>query len=131
MYDVMKQDLERFFGLKGRIERRLVECLVLERTGREDKMQSSKNDLYKVKLNPFETNLSLINAPIVNLRKQLELVYWKRYNILDETGYTNNVSIELDVDLTNLKELNECLTKYGLKLTKKEREIDMLVIRKA
>jgi hypothetical protein len=131
MYDVMKQDLERFFGLKGIIEKRRVTCLVLERMGKKDKIRSSGKDVYYVKLDPFETKLTIINAPIDKLKKGLEQVYWKRYNILDETGYTNNVNIELNVDLTNLKLLNKSLLKYGLRLTKKERVIDMLVIIKA
>jgi thiol-disulfide isomerase/thioredoxin len=130
LYEVMKQDLERFFGLKGSIEKRKVSCLVLERTGAKDKIRPDKDENYYVNLNAFESNLTIRNAPMTNLKKQLENVYWKRFNILDETNYKGNITLELNVDLANLELLKKALLKYGLKLSEQEREIDMLVIKK-
>jgi hypothetical protein len=51
------------------------------------------------------------------------------YPLIDETGYAEEVDLELVANLSDVESLNKGLEKYDLKIIGAEREIDMLVIR--
>jgi thiol-disulfide isomerase/thioredoxin len=130
-YDVMKQDLERFFGLRGSIEKRKVKCLVLKRTTTEDLIKSKSKD-FVLELHPLHTSLRAGNYAWEQVFRQLQFVYWSSpFPFLDETNYKGNVDIGLNGDLSQVPVLRRELNKYGLDLVEEERELDMLVIRKA
>lgn len=129
-YEVMKQDLERFFGLRGTIEKRKVKCLVLKRTTSEDLIKTKSKD-FASELHPLHTHLIAKRCPWKQVFRQLEVVYQhSHFPFLDETNYKGDVDIELNGNLNQIPVLREALNIYGLDLVEEERQLDMLVIKK-
>lgn len=132
----MIQDLNEFFGgllgIEGCIEKRKVTCLALVRTTSSNLIKS-KGGEPKLNIDPYGNKqyLSVINMPLRMLMHEV-VVFGMPLNpipIIDDTGYTENVDIELNCDLTTLETLNTGFEKYGLRLEYAMREIDMIVIR--
>jgi thiol-disulfide isomerase/thioredoxin len=121
----MKDDIDRFFGLKSAKDRREVDCLVLKRTDSVDRLLSKskvpsnhivnkKLEIRKRDLGTFLDFLTVADAPIM----------------LEETGYRKEV--DLDVNLPeqfNIGFLNEQLIKYGLKFEKAKRILPVIVVK--
>jgi thiol-disulfide isomerase/thioredoxin len=130
LFKFMQEDLERFFSIKGSIERRKVKCLVLSRKTSPDKIRSSKKEIVS-RLSPDEKQIVIKNLPLRNLVRLLENIYWRGpYPIVDETGYKGAIDIELNGDLKNPGVLQEEFKRYGFELTIQDRLLEMLVLRK-
>ena len=138
----MVQDLDRFFGLKGNVELKETECIILKRTGNQDLLRtkggSPEFGLGKSTLNrTIEDSIRYIrNKPFemlaIRLQQWFEIL--KKIPFLDETGYSGNIDIAIEgqvIEKFELNELKAALEKYGLTLVKEKRFIKTLVIRKA
>ncbi len=135
-FPIMKQDLERYFGLTSAIEKRKIKALSLERTEGPDRLATKGG---KMKLNFYTdkpdgmavaTNISFrilfqfLNAACLNTQKKMLLI--------DDTGYQGNIDIEIKEDLldfSDLAALNKKLEEYGLRVKEKLVEMDVLVIK--
>jgi len=123
---IMKDDLDRFFNLETRIEKRKVQCYILVLT--------DKNLIPFARQTLTETNLGddnqvsyfLHNGPISILVNTLNLQL--SLPILDETGITQNISIDLPENYSNPDILKKVLAKYGLGLKQAAREVEMFVV---
>lgn len=124
---MMKKDLERYFGLNAHIEKRLMKCLVL--TSYDTTLISSK-DLVNYpgggEFNQFI--IKLRNIPFFRVIKQISYNYLTQFPFLDETGIKGNVDMDIAADLTNWRAFSESLKKYKLELSLQERTVDVLVI---
>ena len=49
--------------------------------------------------------------------------------LLDETGYTGKVDLDINADLSDVNAVNNELEKYGLQMKEAQRNINMMVIR--
>jgi thiol-disulfide isomerase/thioredoxin len=130
LYKIMQQELELLFGVKARIEKRKVKCLLLVRTGTpafacKDCPKQSDYDEYDHLLTfrgyPMQ---SLATALSVYLAAALETP------LLDATGYRGTIDVQLRVDKGDVKSVNEQLQHYGLALKEKYHRLDMVVISK-
>lgn len=123
----MQQDILRFFDYDIRIEKRKRLCLVLVRTSQLDKIKSK--GFVKRQQNHNSDSIILNHSTLNNFVLSLN-----RYNtnlitpFLDETGYTDNVYMELGSSLTDINKLRLELNKYDLDLVEKNRMIEMLII---
>lgn len=130
---IMRSDLNRFFrlhaGIEGSMQRRKVNCLVLVRTGSKDLLRTQGGDPTR---SADGQRLQLRNKPFHML---VNYIAAGNHNqpapVLDETGYSGNIDINLTLPLDNLPRLRRELRRYGLSLQEQERELDMLVISKA
>ena len=112
-YEFMKEDLqEKFPFISASVESKFIPVLVLTRYGKNSPFINS---------NGKSTMASLFN-----------LIKWRIQNetIIDETGYTGNIDINLEgANFKNIDLLNQKLIKFGLELRKANRKIEILIIR--
>ena len=123
MYD----DLCRFFRIKSSIEKRKIKCLVLKRQPSRP-IAPSGNDTSSNFTSEDQTYISLKNKPLYFLESFLNGKFPQL--VIDETGYTENIDIDLAVSAnTSLLTLNKFLLDYGLQLCEEERLVEMLVVK--
>ena len=130
MFEFMRNDLNRYFsayGIQGKLERRKMECFVLTRISSKDKIRS-KGGAYKHSVGVF--NFIVNNAKMDEFISEIQSYYLvnSKLPIVDGTGYSEDVDIELDCNMSSLESINAALVKYDLEFRKEEKEIDMIVI---
>lgn len=126
LYDYMLADLNRYSDYIGVIEKRMVDYLALVKTSTDDKIKSNGEKARTVY--PSTTAFTLTNRPmdyIVNLLNGDTPI---KLPIFDETGYTDNVDIEI-TDYTDLEALRDQLNRYDLDLVPAKQQLDMFVIK--
>ncbi|HYM95317.1 MAG TPA: redoxin domain-containing protein [Chitinophagaceae bacterium] len=128
IYDFMQIDLERFFGLKAKIEKREINCLALVRTTAQDLIHSAGKDLISV--SDEEGRLQLSNSNMGSLVAGLSYTLRNISTpVVDETGYRLNIDILLNTKPADLPSIRKQLNVYGLDLIEKKIWMDMLVLR--
>lgn len=130
-FEIMQQDLNTYFGnlygTYGRIVKKEMKCLVLVRTSdiinlttKGGKPEESDNKFFFHIKNNY---LAWLSFKLRNYYMQLSSV-----PIIDETGITKPIDLDINCDLENLEEVNKALEKYGLKYIVAERGINTLLI---
>ena len=132
MFEIMQQDLNRFFiskGIMGKMEKRTTKIMALERTSTEDKI-ATKGGKQQEKYTLYSMNL--VNLPFSRVISKFEASFYNdgAYAIQDRTGYKGNVDFEIVCDLRDINSVNSQLQKYDLKFVEKTEDIDMIVITK-
>lgn len=129
-YNLMLNDLNTYFGalfnIKGVLETRNSNCLVLKRIDSVDRLLT-KGGISGIKKTKF--SLSINNKSVKSLLAELAVPLQTHSKLIDETNYTGNIDLELVCSLSDLESLNKELGKYGLQLIEMEREISVAVIR--
>jgi len=148
-YEYMKEDLDRYFDLKSRLEKRQVKCLVLVRTSPVNRL-ATKGDKPRDNFIPLSTSSgldetvprSMINKPYRELSFKLRSLLEFRFNthFLDETGFDKipgfNIDFTIDARVMDLEKLDlqqfrSALNKYDLDIRIENKTIDVLVLRDA
>lgn len=130
-FKMMQEDLGRYFPqYSASLQKQLRPCLVLKRTGTEDKLKSSGGSP-EVNMNRF--GAALRNAYLNQLTSRLEFQWLSRHPLplINGTGYTGKVDLSIEADLSNVASLNTALERYGLRLEEEKREIEVLVIKES
>lgn len=128
VFEIMRGDMVRLFPqYTASVEKRPIPCLVLVRTSDNDKLKSNQVAFVN---NADAYSLSINNSNIQLLASQLNH-YLQHLNkpVVDGTGYTGKVDINLDAKLSSVEDLRRALKAYDLDLIEKEHEIEVLVIR--
>lgn len=136
MYRYMQQDLERYFGVMAKWEKREVECLVIT-SNNHNLLMSKSTD--KMREGVYWTNIYLDAMRIENAT-MAEFVNWLEkqtffgmytWPIIDETGFEGVITnLELVGILDhNWESWNYELEKYGLRFLVEKRTADILVIK--
>lgn len=131
IFDMMKQDLDRFFSLHGRIEKRKIKCLVLKRISNLDLLHTKGGRGSFRRADPLGTDLSIHNMPLETSIFH-SLVWTNGKNplpIINDTHYTANIDMEIHSEFSDIPSIRKELQAYGLDLVEEYRVIDMLVIR--
>jgi len=139
-YQIMRDDLDKFFGLKGKIEKRKMKCFVLVRTSLADKLKTKgdKTEDSFFKGDILDTVIRSVrlmkNISFEKFSSRLETIVEQSFSqpYLDETGYKGNIDFKIDgklLDNITLDVLRRELRNYDLDLVEKERSIEALVIR--
>jgi hypothetical protein len=144
-YEIMREDLNRYFGLKASVEIRPVKCLAIVRTSNKDKLKTKggKSDfsLFEIALmgKDFENSNPPIrfikNQPfkhLVDLIQNMGNAYW-RIKVVDHTNYKGNIDFEMserEILNDNLEDYRKALNRYDLDLVEKLVPMEVLVIRK-
>lgn len=127
MFQLMRQDLERYFNFNLHVESKVVDCLVLRLNGSPQKVNPNT---------PRESNLSeQLKLPKYLRNKRLALLTRYLNNVLmtpviDSTEYSDNVYLDLPYDLTDEVALQRYLSRQGFQLTREKRLMDMLIVSK-
>ncbi|MFD0767146.1 TlpA family protein disulfide reductase [Mucilaginibacter lutimaris] len=127
-YSFMQADLARLFPQYAvAVEKRHMRCLALVRSGDEDKLKSRGGELV-VDINPYKATLQ--NAHLSQLMMRLERQYMQnnKLPLVDATGYTGRVDLELDAKLYDVADMNRALSPYGLAFKEQDQAVEVLVI---
>ena len=128
VFELMQNDLKLLVtDYSAHVEKRKRACLALVRTSKADKIGSAGGE---TSYHFDGTQGMLRNTSIKILCGELNVIYLHHLPtpVIDETGYTGNVDLDIEANMQNVDELNDALAAYDLKLEPKEREIDVLVI---
>ncbi|WP_051759834.1 TlpA family protein disulfide reductase [Pedobacter antarcticus] len=117
--------LNEYSDYMGSIEKRMVECLILVRTSSKDLIKSKGGKLKNTFPNPPSI---LSNLPIAYMVNRLIDDTPIDQLIIDETGYTDNVDIEIS-GVRDLASLKKELNRYDLDLIPAKRSLNMFVIK--
>jgi thiol-disulfide isomerase/thioredoxin len=132
-FKLVKADLDRYFGIPlgidASIEKREVkQCMVLEKIGSTEALKTNgekpREDYdrynYKIQNLSFRTFFSRLSGYYLQLTDM---------PVLDKSGIHENIDLELKCNMTDIKELNQALKKYGLMFTTKAAVADVLVFK--
>lgn len=128
---IMRQDLERAFGVKAVIEKRTVNCLVLVRTSDKERLMTEGGKMTRDR--PREGGLVLKNAAFNFLKSDISRAARdKLLPFFDETGFSDNKKIDIAIHcpFNDLEQLNKELKKYDLDIREEQRTLEVLVIKK-
>lgn len=122
--DALIAVLNTYFGINGRMEKRMLSCWVLKCINAE-LIQKGRGHYINTLAKP--TGKVLSNGTVATLVWELDKQ--SPVPVLDETGITHKINIELsDISLQNVEQLNRVLKNYGLILEKNERMLDVFVL---
>ncbi len=127
-YKWMKQDITRLFPqYEARVEERATKCLVLVPINAGANLKTSGGKPLSA-INGAGSKLQNVSLDWLFLR--LDKVYMQNhpYPLINESGVTGPVDIEINAPLHNVAAVNKELEKYGLQFIEAFRNIDMLVI---
>jgi thiol-disulfide isomerase/thioredoxin len=139
LYELMRQDLERYFHFAVNIQKRAVKCLVLVRSSNEDKLRT-KGGAEKYNFNALDgrtqdtssiRGITNMSYSVLSNRIKGFIENWN-YPFQDATGYSGNVDFTVTNEVLShldLKSLKKQLYKYDLKLVEKECLLDVLVVK--
>lgn len=120
-----EEEITRLFHVKGQLENRMVNALILVRTSKKDKIRSKGKGGSISDNHGYLNNVSLTEEPFSQF---LDLANMPP--LIDETGYTYPVDMDLKIaSWSNLSELKKAFKKYDLDLKLEKREIKMFVIK--
>lgn len=139
VYELMKEDLDRYFRLNSRIEERMVNCLVLLRTSDKDKLKTKGgkefDDFYIVEKRNIPTGPEryVSNVPFVRFADQVQALVENKLHkpFVDSTGYFGNIDFSIDgnvLDDIDLARLKKALQRYDLDLVEKTCPMNVLVL---
>jgi len=124
-YKIMQQDLERYFGLQGRIEKRLVTSVVIKKKSANVHAQKKSNNI------TGDTVLYFNNIPFSQFVRELSVRLINQYPFFDETGYSGNITCRIkysSLDPLNISSLQSDLVESGFDLLLCKREIPVLIV---
>lgn len=123
-----RADLNRYFGLKPKIEKRKVSCLILKYTPINSQLNPSAiNSVSETNLYNKDTDPKYLrNYPIKELVAFLNT--YLDTPVIDETGLTQRVTLELPSNPLDVKLLTEALKKYGILIMNENRDMDYYVL---
>ncbi|MBX2953774.1 MAG: TlpA family protein disulfide reductase [Leadbetterella sp.] len=125
LYHYMLADLNKYSDYSVTMEKIPTDCLILIRTSEEDKLQSKGGP----PRSRFSKPVSILcNNSMKFMVALLNDIFPADPVIIDETGYTGKVDIEIK-GTTNLAELRKELRRYDLGLVQVRRDLNTLVVR--
>lgn len=128
----MKSDLDRFFyKYSVAFEKYKTRCYALVRTSNNDKVSSKSSTTDKAFVKMDRDGALLKNAFLNRFISELNLLYQQNspYPLMDDTGITSTVDIDVKANLSSIKEINKALKAYDLEFIEADREVAMLVIK--
>lgn len=125
LFEYMKQDLNRLFPIKARLEQQTIKCLILKKTGAPNwKTKGGPSILDQSYYWLVMKNDRFSDLPDV-LNKYLQI---SPYPLIDETGISEPVDISIKAKLSDIDSVREQLRPYGLTLEYGERPVDILIL---
>lgn len=125
IFTYMQEDLQRFFGYRSEVKLSEVPCLVISSDKDSAKIiskgEAADYNLYYDYKKKYLHNgqLSLL---VSALNDKLDLP------LINETNITENITIDLPDDLSDVAALKSCFEKYGIRLQQAKRVIEIMTI---
>ncbi|SMC66208.1 TlpA family protein disulfide reductase [Pedobacter africanus] len=129
IYEIMRQDFDRYFFVNSKIENRKVKYLALVADGNRFVSRNLKAG-YEQMVSPQWDNIEFKNGTIKDFVTNCLDRSFPSYIILNQTGFSGNIDLKLEkVKRNDLQYWNTALNRYDLKLVEVEGEFPMLVLR--
>jgi|GEM_PF-1560367 len=132
IYPFMRKDLDRFFNLTSKIEKRNIKCWVFKQINTEVNFVSKNG---KARYEREKGRLLIRNSSIKNLTYAIEDLVREKYPdmpVIDVTDYTGNIDIDLpwsdDLKTLSIIDFRKEMQKFGLDIVEEYFPIEMLVI---
>ncbi len=140
IYKMMQQDLDRFFDLDVKLEKKPVKSLVLVRTSDKDKLHSNGGkSLNKLEIPAFNNHVTdsafyVQNLPFKNFATTIWIWVERilKVNFVDRTNYTGNIDMKINFspnELFDLSKLKKALQPYDLDLVEEYLPREVLTIK--
>ncbi|MDX5421178.1 MAG: DUF3738 domain-containing protein [Hymenobacteraceae bacterium] len=128
LHAIMRQDLERHFGLQATVRKKRIDCWELTLADRAAAPLSRGGEPVHNFVDVSDPDKYMRNESIgkliVFLNKHLE-----ELPVLNRTGITHPLDLQLSAeDLQDIDRLKDRLRAYGLRLQKKKRPLEVLLI---
>lgn len=131
LFVMMRNDLERYFGLRAKWEKQVKKCLVLSMFD-STLLTKSKSLGSESKMREFDFILDSTAVRSITTLMESGSYYYRRarYPIIDDTGYRGRVTgIREKVKSYDPATLDKIFIKHGLRFRFEMREVDVLVLR--
>lgn len=120
IYEIMRQDMERYFGFYGTVVSKPTKCYVLIN-------QNAKSSEGNPQFEMSNYWIKMKNSPISRVMDALE-----HYNQMDifinETHLDHPIDLDIEGDLRDIEVLKKGFAKYGLELVEEQRPQDYLIL---
>jgi thiol-disulfide isomerase/thioredoxin len=132
VFQIMQEDLKRYFHLDARVEKRKLPCLILVRTDTTHTFFSFKRNASD---HASPDSIYFLNRKFDRVTTSLKarIEYYLGQPFVDESGISEKVNMvfsRASLDPMDLDLLRKDLRNYGLDLAEGERATDVLVLRK-
>lgn len=126
--ECMQKDLQVTFGYQVIVQKRQMPCwrLVVSDSA---KAANLKNNGAACRLEHSPVGFNLSNIPVYQLIRQIWEYNDGQIPIIDDTGITHHIDIQLEGVMTDINEVIASLRKSGLDLQRSEKEMKVIVIR--
>lgn len=128
---VMQKDLEIYFGLKARVEKRKmpVYYLTVCDTNRAKLLTTKgRDDTYAYDSTLYAQQIVLNNSTTGKLCRLIGSFIGGDQPVLDKTNLNKNIDIDLRAFIYDLKEINKGLVQYGLVLEEGTKDMETIII---
>jgi hypothetical protein len=127
IFQIMLNDLEKYFNVRPSIQKRKIKCLVLSLTDSNLLKTQGGVPTWKVKDDGRSTIIrNQAFARFISYLTDNNLLLTTP--VVDETNFNGNFDMHLDHKIDDLTNLPRELKKFGLALKEEEREIEMFVL---
>jgi len=128
--DIMRRNLEDYFGIKGNIETRKINCLVLNRTNRNISLKSSqKETVIEATDKQFRLSHVSFEAFVTSFRVKVN-GYKGGTPIIDETGLDSiKIDMIINANLSDISAVKKELLRYGIGIKEEQREFNVLLLK--
>jgi thiol-disulfide isomerase/thioredoxin len=124
---MMRQDLDRYFGLNVRWEKMRKFCLVL--TMFDSTKAQGKSRGWGDAVTPTQTNLDGVGIRDAIFAMEQNAFFRDRRPIVDETGFKGLLSgVIFDANAKDLKAYDKGLSHFGMHIREEVREVDILIL---
>jgi thiol-disulfide isomerase/thioredoxin len=131
LFAIMQQDLQRYFGLDVKWEKRVKKCVVISMY--DSSLATRTKSLgFEAKLRGGDLIIDSLNVRTLTTLMEIGTYYYRkaRYPIVDETGYKGVITgIREKVNSYDPATLDKIFMKHGLRFKFEMREVDVLVLR--
>lgn len=125
----MREDLDRYFGLNARVEKREVDCLVFGASDTSRISYKGGESQFLISDIEFKVNGTFSFDYIVYFLMEGTKYYYSKYPIINETGLKGRVgNIEFSADIGDPKALDRAFRRYGVSFTIQQRNLNVLVL---
>ena len=125
LYPAMLDNLSHFTDYDISIENRRTKCLVLQRIPGPDRLKTTGGEFN----NTFPQSPAVLqNSPLQGMVNMINGNTPIRLLMLDETGYTDHVDLSIS-GVQTAEQLSKELEKYGLRVIRDYRNVELLVVR--
>ena len=124
IHQLMLNDLRRYLSIKGVVELKKINCLALRGSG---KLISPAGNLpFRNVYDKNKKKYVLQNGKVADLVSLLD--YYSGKPVFDETGISKSIDLKVDMDMSNIRNVQQALSKFGLELVEIQKEIEVLIL---